>query len=176
MNLAAVYDPVMRVFGYTRIDDNLAVLPEPDHQPGVEFPEAAQLAPLLAAKESHRRGLSADEPGKQAISYEPERGVYYYHFTTSNDFTNQGGQSTILFDATTGGVINSLFVQGDSGANTLTRWLEALHMANVWGLPYRIAVAILGLLIVVLAVTGLIIWNRKRSARARTRSRSLDIR
>jgi uncharacterized iron-regulated membrane protein len=35
-------------------------------------------------------------------------------------------------------------------------------MANVWGLPYKIFVCVLGLVIVMLAVTGVLIWLKKR--------------
>ena len=48
---------------------------------------------------------------------------------------------------------------------TLTTWLVALHMANVFGLPYRILVVVLGLGIVALSVTGVYIWWSKRAAR-----------
>jgi uncharacterized iron-regulated membrane protein len=38
-------------------------------------------------------------------------------------------------------------------------------MANVFGLPYRIFVCILGLVIAMLSVTGVYIWWKKRRAR-----------
>jgi uncharacterized iron-regulated membrane protein len=38
----------------------------------------------------------------------------------------------------------------------------ALHMANVWGLPYKIFVCVLGLVIVMLSATGVLIWWKKR--------------
>ena len=40
----------------------------------------------------------------------------------------------------------------------------ALHMANVFGLPYRIFVCALGILITMLSVTGVYIWWKKRRA------------
>jgi uncharacterized iron-regulated membrane protein len=48
---------------------------------------------------------------------------------------------------------------------TLHQWLFALHMATVWGLPYKIFLAITGLVIAVLCVTGIYIWWKKRIAR-----------
>jgi uncharacterized iron-regulated membrane protein len=35
-------------------------------------------------------------------------------------------------------------------------------MANVFGLPYRLFVCFLGLVIVMLSVTGVVIWSKKR--------------
>lgn len=63
------------------------------------------------------------------------------------------------------------FVQGQNGANTFTRWMEALHMADVGGWPYRIAVALVGLLVTLSAVTEVLIWNRKRQARVEVKAR-----
>ena len=54
---------------------------------------------------------------------------------------------------------------GQYDGNTVTAWLFALHKANVFGLPYRILVCVLGLTIVMLSVTGIVIWLKKRRAR-----------
>jgi uncharacterized iron-regulated membrane protein len=40
-----------------------------------------------------------------------------------------------------------------------------LHIGSIGGLPYRVFVAVVGLAVVVLSVTGVVIWMRKRSAR-----------
>jgi uncharacterized iron-regulated membrane protein len=39
-------------------------------------------------------------------------------------------------------------------------------MGQVFGLPWRIFLAVLGVLVSVLTVTGIIIWWKKRAARA----------
>jgi len=39
-------------------------------------------------------------------------------------------------------------------------------MGRVWGLPYRVAVTAIGLLVTVLSITGVLIWLRKRQARS----------
>lgn len=39
-----------------------------------------------------------------------------------------------------------------------------LHMGNVFGLPYRLFVCLMGLIIVLLSVTGIIVWIKKRRA------------
>ena len=56
----------------------------------------------------------------------------------------------------------------DGGADN---WFMALHMAQVGGLPYRIFVSALGLLVTMLSVTGVVIWMKKRSARIAGRRR-----
>jgi uncharacterized iron-regulated membrane protein len=49
-----------------------------------------------------------------------------------------------------------LLPTGQYAGNTVTSWLFALHEANVFGLPYRIIVCLLGLAIVMLSVTGIV--------------------
>jgi uncharacterized iron-regulated membrane protein len=55
---------------------------------------------------------------------------------------------------------------GSSAATPSPDWLIALHDANVFGLPYRIFVSALGLVIAMLSVTGVYIWWKKRKARS----------
>jgi uncharacterized iron-regulated membrane protein len=38
-------------------------------------------------------------------------------------------------------------------------------MAAVWGLPFRFFMTVVGLLVPVLAVTGVVVWARKRRGR-----------
>jgi uncharacterized iron-regulated membrane protein len=45
-------------------------------------------------------------------------------------------------------------------------------MADVFGLPYRIFVCVLGLIITMLSVTGVYIWWKKHKARIHANSRS----
>ena len=54
---------------------------------------------------------------------------------------------------------------GRTGTDRVSTWLQMLHMAGVFGLPYRIFVSLLGLAVTMLSVTGVLIWLRKRSAR-----------
>ena len=59
---------------------------------------------------------------------------------------------------------------GQHSGNTISAWLYALHMGDVFGLPYRIFVCVLGLVIAMLSVTGVYIWWKKRKARVRAAS------
>ena len=71
----------------------------------------------------------------------------------------------VIFDANTGELKQLLLPSGQHSGNTVTNWLQTLHEANVFGLPYRIFVCVLGLVIVMLSVTGVVIWLKKRRAR-----------
>jgi uncharacterized iron-regulated membrane protein len=71
----------------------------------------------------------------------------------------------LYFDADSGA--QRLFVQpsGRYAGNTVTEWLYALHKADVFGLPWRIFVCVLGLVVAMLAGTGVWIWLKKRGSR-----------
>ena len=75
------------------------------------------------------------------------------------------GVTRIFFDANSGELKLLLLPSGQYAENTVTNWLYALHMANVFGLPYRIFVCIAGFVIALLSVTGVIIWMKKRRVR-----------
>lgn len=40
-----------------------------------------------------------------------------------------------------------------------------MHTANVFGLPYKIFVCVVGFVVAMLSVTGICIWRKKRAAR-----------
>lgn len=90
--------------------------------------------------------------------------IHTYVARSSRDIQDRRGTTRVLFDADTGAFKLLLLPSGQYNGNTVTSWLYALHMANVFGLPYRIFVCALGLIIAMLSVTGIIIWSKKRRA------------
>ena len=165
-NLKEVYDPVMRLFGAEKLQDGLATLARPRYEPQLDFASAAARGRELAASEGALRGVTLDPNGLSALSYRPAVGAYVYYFSTDRDFTERGGRSLVVFDGDSGELRKLLLPQGANGANTFTEWMIALHMGRVWGLPYRMAVTVIGLMVTVLSVTGVLIWMRKRQARS----------
>jgi uncharacterized iron-regulated membrane protein len=165
-NLREVYDPVMRLFGAEKLQDGLTTLKRPRYEPQLDFAAATTRGRELAASEGAQRGLTLDPNRLSALSYRPTVGAYVYYFSTDRDFTERGGRSLVVFDGDSGEVKKLLLPQGANGANTFTEWMIALHMARVWGLPYRMAVTAIGLMVTLLSVTGVLIWMRKRQARS----------
>ena len=164
-NLDEVYDPVMKLFGQEQLLDGVPSLKKAQHAPTLDFRAAVEQGREHARREAEHRGLTLDPEGFSALLYRPKQGVYVYYFTTDRDFTNRGGRTMVLFDGNTGELRKVRLPQGQNGANTFTHWILALHMASVWGLPYRIVVSALGLLVTMLSVTGVLIWMKKREAR-----------
>ena len=54
---------------------------------------------------------------------------------------------------------------GQNVGATLNTWLFALHTAEVWGMPFRLFVALMGILVSGFSITGVYIWWKKRLAR-----------
>ena len=100
-----------------------------------------------------------------------EQGNYHYIVHSNLDFQDKRGRTAVIFDANTGELKQLLLPFGQHSGNTVTNWLQTLHEANVFGLPYRIFVCVLGLAIAMLSLTGAIIWLKKRRARLESNQR-----
>jgi len=94
-----------------------------------------------------------------------DSGLYTYRVRSSRDIGDNYGATGIAFDAYTGELVDVSLPTGQHSGNTLTTWLLELHTANVFGRPYKILVCALGLIILMLSVTGVYIWYKKRLAR-----------
>jgi uncharacterized iron-regulated membrane protein len=158
MNMRDVYDPVMRTFGAESMYQPVPHRPVP---PGFkpDWPDAYAKARSLA----RTQGLHVVHEAKLYFDYEGS-GIYAYFFATDRDFTDEDGWSSIHFFPN-GRLARTIIADGGLDDGGADQWFIALHRGKVWGLPYRISEALLGLTITMLSVTGVIIWMRKRSAR-----------
>lgn len=157
-NLSSVYNPVMVALGRSDVFAELPDKPAPetvDHDWRGRLDEARRLAVVRGAKVVAENGLS----------FRAYADVYEYRYRDAKDLPTERGQSRLFFDRETGAAVAFKSGRGDATANGLHEWLVALHIAAIGGLPYRIFVAILGLAVVMLSVTGVVIWMKKRSAR-----------
>jgi uncharacterized iron-regulated membrane protein len=80
--------------------------------------------------------------------------------------------TTLTFNADTGALRSLNLPTGEHTGNTVFTWLVGLHQAWVFGLPYRIFLCVLGIVIAMLSCTGVYIWGKKRSWRKLSESRS----
>jgi uncharacterized iron-regulated membrane protein len=95
-----------------------------------------------------------------------QRGVYMYSVHSSADLREDRGNTAILIDAQTGGIKGWWLPTRGKAGNTFSNWLGALHMGQVFGLPYRIFVCFTGIVLVMISITGVLIWSRKRAGKA----------
>lgn len=140
-------------------------LPEPVEPPRLDWRAAQKRANELMLQEAKQYGFVIEHP--VGLRYYPSWGVYQYQVQTNREIDDRPRRygTQVYLDANTGELRAVQFPSGQYAGNTVTNWLYALHMANVFGLPYRIFVCILGLLIAMLSVTGVYIWLKKRNAR-----------
>jgi len=160
LNLPAVYEPVTRaLFDYPpRSENDMGTSP---HSPPMDFRAALATGERLMAGLAAQQGFSVE----RAVMLYRMSGAYAYLVKSDRDMRDRLGQTLVTFSADTGALISQDLPTGEHSGNTVTRWLRALHMADVFGLPYRIFVCALGLVITMLSVTGVYIWWKKRKAR-----------
>ena len=156
-----IYQPVMRVISDFRDPfSKLSKLTSPMKEPGISWREALrrghELMTHLAAQHDF---VWLDE---QSLALDRMRGVYRFSVFSDRDIGNSPGSTTVLFDADNGELKAYRLPTGQYAGNTVTNWLYALHQGEAFGLAYRILVCAMGWLVVLLSVTGMIIWSTKR--------------
>ncbi len=161
MNLGGFYTKVMQsVSEYHQPWTEFPDLPQPIQNPQINWRQAQDIAQIELNRLEQAQGIHTLAPS--AFWINRAKGFYVYAVKSSADIQDHGGQTRVIIDANSGAVKQVLLPTGQYSGNTITTWLMALHMANVWGLPYKIFVCVLGLAIVMLSVTGVLIWQQKR--------------
>lgn len=165
MNLAdSVYTKATQwVFDYHESWTEIPELTQPIEQANLSWRDAYVQAVKLSEQSALNQHFQIEYP--VYLSINRSKGIYIYKFRSSLDIQDKFGNTRLLFDANTGEQKLLLLPTGQYNGNTITTWLVALHMANVFGMPYRIVVCVLGLGIVMLSVTGVIIWLKKQQRR-----------
>ena len=161
MNLGGFYSTVMKsVSEYHQPWNDFPDLPEPLQQPPISWRQAQDIAQRTLNQLSEQQDIRIDQPSGFWINR--AKGFYVYAVHSSADVQTHGGNTRVVIDASSGDVKQVLLPTGQYAGNTVTSWLLALHTANIWGMPYKIFVCVLGLAIVMLSVTGVLIWLKKR--------------
>ena len=114
--------------------------------------------------EAEKRGWRLPPGG---IFYDPEVGVYgVIFFEPGNDHGDVGlGNPSLFFDGKDGTSVGAN-VPGEGSAGDIFMQAQfPLHSGRIVGLPGRIFVSVMGLLVAMLSVTGVIIWQKKRWVR-----------
>lgn len=151
-------------------------LPErkkPLDQPAITWRQANAIAERLMAEQADKHGFTVEQP--VALRLDRARGVYVYFVRSSRDIQDKRGRTRVFFDADSGALRLVVLPTGQYAGNTITSWLIALHDANIFGLPYRIFVCLLGLAIAMLSATGVYVWWKKRRARSLNRQRRASL-
>ena len=164
-----VYNPVMSVlFDMKTATDGLPELEEELHAPPIGFAEAVRIGARLSHEHLSEHDIEAGDV--YSLYYDHHKGVYYYTFESSADIRDDPS-SRVIFSALDGTVIDVILPNREPAGQQITTWIIALHMASVGGLAMQVFICGVGFVVVMLSVTGIVIWWKKRSARVRRKAR-----
>jgi uncharacterized iron-regulated membrane protein len=171
MNLyAEVFYPAMSLVS--------EVTPSPfaEREPsGMHAPITARLdaAHVLAKAESEARRRGWDEPAG-GIFYAREYGLYSVSFFRPEDGHGAGGvgHRELYLDGQDGRLLGDREPWKGTAADIFIQAQFPLHSGRILGLPGRVLISAMGIVVAMLSVTGVVIWWRKRKARLRAAARS----
>ncbi|WP_118184887.1 PepSY-associated TM helix domain-containing protein [Paraburkholderia phosphatilytica] len=105
-----------------------------------------------------------------AIFYEPEQHVYGVGFFRPGGDYGDGplGNAWTYWNASTGALISTGIPGRGSAGDIFLQAQFPLHSGRMFGLPGRIVVSFMGVMVATLSVTGLMIWLKKLNARRRS--------
>ena len=158
----SVYTPVMET-AFAFDDGRPAPLDTPRATPELDWRAAHAAAITAVAKLAAQHGFTVGRP--DSLWYRPAVGAYMYRVHSDRDLGQHMGGVEVWIDGNTGAVMQTRVEAAGPSGNIISDWLTALHVADVFGLPYRLFVFALGLVIAMLSVTGVLIWWKKRQAR-----------
>ena len=101
------------------------------------------------------------------LSYDPHKGMFRYRVRTDHDVNERRGNTSVYFDGDSGAFRGYYLPTGVASGDTVTQWILTLHMAAIWGIPFRIFVTLIGLVVALLSITGVYIWWKKHKGRSK---------
>lgn len=158
----------------------------------VFYPVMSQLSQVTPGPFETRTPTSPDQPIASVMSYagiinqarseavtrgwpEPagsvfhsgEFGVYGVSFFFPGGDHGSGGMGvkTLYLDSQDGHLIGDKVPWQGTAADVFVQLQFPLHSGRILGLPGRILMSVMGLMVAMLSITGIIIWLRKRRAR-----------
>lgn len=157
-----IYNPVMSaVFGMPDMyGDSAPTLAEPRLEPTMPWPEALATGRRLLADAAKRDNFRVKK--EDFLLYMSDKAIYLYIVSTDRDLWEQS--TTLTFDDT-GKLLGMSLPTGSNAGTTLNTWIFGIHMAKIWGLPFRLFITFVGVAIAVLSGTGVYVWWKKRRGR-----------
>lgn len=171
MNLNSVYAPVMQFVFNEPPTAELPPAPK-DRRSLLSTENLLRVARANVQAEARRRGYVVER--ERALWLSDKGQPHTYVVRTSRDKSANGANSYYTIDAHNGRILRADLPTGEQNGATVGYWLGLLHIAAVFGLPYRIFVSITGAIILLLSVTGVVIWMKKRTARISSKKRKLQ--
>lgn len=124
----------------------------------------------VARVEADRRGWQ--QPAGDAF-YSTAYSIYGVRFYHPEEDHGAGGvgHPTLYFDGNDGRLLGDRLPWQGSAADLFVQAQFPLHSGRILGLPGRILISFMGVVVAGLSVTGVVIWLKKRKASAQQRER-----
>jgi uncharacterized iron-regulated membrane protein len=164
-----VFSPVMKaVSSYTPTPFELRT-PAPLDKPAIP---RLSFAEIIARGEADGRSRGWSEP-VGAVYYAQLYDIYSVSFFKPGDDHGAGGvgPAQLYYDGQDGRPLGARIPWQGTAADVFVQAQFPMHSGRILGLPGRILVSAMGLIVAALSVTGLVIWIRKRSARRAVRAK-----
>jgi uncharacterized iron-regulated membrane protein len=160
-----IFFPVMRLVSDVTPSPMDLRTPADVHQP---------IAPAIGYREIVARAAQAakDRDWQEPVGsvfYAREYGVYDVSFHRPEDAHGVGGVGfrTLYFDGQDGRVLGKREPWKGTAADIFVQAQFPVHSGRILGVPGRILISIMGVVVAMLSVTGVVIWLRKRRAQIR---------
>ncbi|PKM16003.1 MAG: peptidase [Gammaproteobacteria bacterium HGW-Gammaproteobacteria-2] len=158
-----VYRPTMHaLFGMTEPMTWLPKAAAPREQPELPWLDAYHQAQMTMAQQAQLQGFGVLR--EQSLRYEPTVDAVVFSVLSDRDIATRWGHTELWLDGSTGRMLALELPSGVNSGRTLTSWVVAIHTAAFGGRAMQALIALVGLGVVVLSLTGVAIWLRKRRA------------
>ncbi len=161
MNFPASFVGAVESISKTTPSAFLTVKPDPEKrylEPKVSYQQIIDLA------ENEARQHGWDTPG--LVFYNSYFRLYGAMYRPTQYHRGTGfGDPFLCYDADTGELVSATIPGDGSIGDQIIALQRQIHSGDIAGLPGRIAVCVLGLLIAVMSLTGVLIWWKKHRSR-----------
>lgn len=167
-----VFAPVLRTMSsYTpsAFELRTPTLPDKPIEPRTSY------ADILARAEEDGRLRGWREP-VGVLFYAAQHGIYSASFFNPGEAHGVGGvgPARLYYDGIDGRPLGGRLPWQGTAADIFAQAQFPVHSGRILGLPGRIMISIVGLVVAMLSATGVLIWWRKRAARNRPAQVSLQ--
>lgn len=158
-----LFDPALRtVAEWKDVGASLEQAAQKIDEPKLTWENALELSRKLMIGAAQREQLEVF--GEASLSLDRDLGMYIYTVHSNMDVFDSGG--TELYISATDGREIALSHPQMAFGNSLSNWMAALHRARISSTPYKALASLTGIAVTALAVTGFIVWlKRRRPAR-----------
>jgi len=136
--------------------------------PAVSVPPAQSRREVLAValRDARARGITAPAGG---MFYSPMYNIYGVGFFDTGGAHGDGGLGNpwLYYAAADGRALGADIPGTGSAGDIFMQAQFPLHSGRIAGVPGRVLVSLLGVLVAAFSVTGVVIWARKRAAQGR---------